>query len=246
MELNRELILKKINLLSIEDNKQELIKILCKIIENKIFFKENIDLALYIMRICELYGYAMYFENNNLDDFKFNFSEVLRHDMYKSKLDSKKYYNAGQLSLLNEIALNKKMFISAPTSFGKTSLIMEYIYINYLKLHNIIFIVPTNSLVEELYIKFLKINKKCNVKYNITTTPKKKGSSNIWILTPEKFLLLFEDFDKKIDLFVMDESYQKLFNESSLLITDYSSVAFDFAYLKKPVIYLEMELQIIY
>lgn len=39
--------------------------------------------------------------------------------------------------------------------------------------------------------------------------------------------------------FVMDESYQKLFNESSLLITDYSSVAFDFAYLKKPVIYYQ-------
>lgn len=209
MELDRELILKKINLLSIEDNKQELIKILCEIIENKIFFKDNIDLALYIMRICELYGYAMYFENNrNLDDFKFNLSELLRHDMYKSKLDSNKYYNAGQLSLLNEIELNKKMFISAPTSFGKTSLIMEYIYMNYLKLHNIIFIVPTNSLVEELYIKFLKINKKCNVKYNITTTPKKKGNSNIWILTPEKFLLLYEDFDKKIDLYVMDESYK--------------------------------------
>ena len=34
-----------------------------------------------------------------------------------------------------------------------------------------------------------------------------------------------------------DESYQKLFSESSLLITDYSSVFFDFAYLKKPVIY---------
>ena len=34
-----------------------------------------------------------------------------------------------------------------------------------------------------------------------------------------------------------DESYQELFNKSMLLITDYSSVFFDFAYLKKPVIY---------
>lgn len=34
-----------------------------------------------------------------------------------------------------------------------------------------------------------------------------------------------------------EESYQDLFNSSSLLITDYSSVSFDFAYLKKPVIY---------
>ena len=70
MELDRELILKKINLLSIEENKTEMIKILCEIIDNKKFFKENIDLAIYIMRICELYGYAMYFESHcDLDDF---------------------------------------------------------------------------------------------------------------------------------------------------------------------------------
>lgn len=34
-------------------------------------------------------------------------------------------------------------------------------------------------------------------------------------------------------------SYQELFNNSSILITDYSSVAFDFAYIKKPVIYYQ-------
>lgn len=36
-------------------------------------------------------------------------------------------------------------------------------------------------------------------------------------------------------------AYFKLFNESSLLITDYSSVAFDFAYLRKPVIYFQFD-----
>ena len=35
------------------------------------------------------------------------------------------------------------------------------------------------------------------------------------------------------------ESYQELFKKSSLLITDYSSVFFDFAYIKKPVIYYQ-------
>lgn len=34
-----------------------------------------------------------------------------------------------------------------------------------------------------------------------------------------------------------DISYNEIFNHSSVLITDYSSVAFDFAYLKKPLIY---------
>lgn len=36
-------------------------------------------------------------------------------------------------------------------------------------------------------------------------------------------------------------SYQELFNKSSLLITDYSSVFFDFAYLKKPVLYFQFD-----
>lgn len=38
---------------------------------------------------------------------------------------------------------------------------------------------------------------------------------------------------------IADESYRDLFNCSSLLITDYSSVFFDFAYLKKPIIYYQ-------
>ena len=42
------------------------------------------------------------------------------------------------------------------------------------------------------------------------------------------------EYVKMIDY---DVSYQTLFAESSLLITDFSSTAFDFAYLKKPVIY---------
>ena len=35
------------------------------------------------------------------------------------------------------------------------------------------------------------------------------------------------------------EKYQELFKKGALLITDYSSVAFDFAYLKKPVLYYQ-------
>ena len=47
---------------------------------------------------------------------------------------------------------------------------------------------------------------------------------------------LFDSQKVKLEI---DESYQDLFNESAILITDHSSVAFDFAYLKKPVIYYQ-------
>ena len=47
-------------------------------------------------------------------------------------------------------------------------------------------------------------------------------------------------FNKKNEvIFDYNTKYQELFNNSSILITDYSSVAFDFSYNKKPVIYYQ-------
>ncbi len=51
-----------------------------------------------------------------------------------------------------------------------------------------------------------------------------------------------KDFDKNdyVDIIpsVGDMSYEKLFRESSLMVTDYSGVQFDFAYMRKPLVYL--------
>lgn len=52
-----------------------------------------------------------------------------------------------------------------------------------------------------------------------------------------------EDFKRNdyVTFAPYDTQYQKMFNESSLLITDYSSVAFDFGYEKKPVVYYHFD-----
>jgi len=53
-----------------------------------------------------------------------------------------------------------------------------------------------------------------------------------------QFIELFDENDYiKIDL--ERGSYQDLFKKGALMVTDYSSVAFDFAYLKKPVLYYQ-------
>ena len=55
-----------------------------------------------------------------------------------------------------------------------------------------------------------------------------------------KIMDIIELFDTNDYVYIdKTSSYQDLFNNSSLLITDYSSVAFDFAYIKKPVIYYQ-------
>ncbi|MGR0118161.1 CDP-glycerol glycerophosphotransferase family protein [Bacillus halotolerans] len=52
-----------------------------------------------------------------------------------------------------------------------------------------------------------------------------------------------EDFKKHeyVEFADYNSSYQMLFNSSNIMITDFSSVAFDFAYEKKPVIYYQYE-----
>ncbi|WP_067044287.1 CDP-glycerol glycerophosphotransferase family protein [Methanobrevibacter sp. YE315] len=55
--------------------------------------------------------------------------------------------------------------------------------------------------------------------------------------TNERFIDLFDIHDK---IRVSNEGdYQKLFRESAIMITDFSSVFFDFGYLKKPIIYYQ-------
>lgn len=60
----------------------------------------------------------------------------------------------------------------------------------------------------------------------------------------QKYLSQFKTPSKRIILASFkDYDVQKLLIESSVLITDYSSVFFDFAYMKKPVIYYQFDLK---
>lgn len=59
------------------------------------------------------------------------------------------------------------------------------------------------------------------------------------IFKPHRNVLKFVDSFTIPDYIELGEdiSYNEIFNHASLMITDYSSVAFDFAYLKKPLVY---------
>lgn len=70
---------------------------------------------------------------------------------------------------------------------------------------------------------------------------KKYGYRIKYILHPIVSAQL-KDFDRNdyVDIIpaVGDMSYEKMFRESSLMVTDFSGVQFDFAYMRKPVVYL--------
>ncbi len=71
-------------------------------------------------------------------------------------------------------------------------------------------------------------------------TAQKYGYKIVYLLHPAMSAQL-EDFEKTdgVDIIAAtsDISYEKILTESSLMVTDYSGVQFDFAYMKKPLVY---------
>lgn len=53
--------------------------------------------------------------------------------------------------------------------------------------------------------------------------------------------LKYFDKNEKVQFFDMTKSYREVFAQTDLMVTDYSSVAFDFAYLRKPIIYSQFD-----
>ncbi len=49
------------------------------------------------------------------------------------------------------------------------------------------------------------------------------------------------DHDPRVKFFSINDDYSRLYAESDLMLTDYSSAIFDFAYLKKPVLYTQFD-----
>lgn len=201
--MNRLSFLNLVNKIIINDNREKAIEIICKYIKNEDFK----DIVSILIDAFQLYGYIE--EIHNYDNmFLYDSFDIKLHS-YDGNLI--KHLNNGQLSLIKAISENEKLLISAPTSFGKTTLVLEYLVNNISDLNNIIFILPTKSLIEELYTKLLKINKEIDFfeRYNITLNILKKSGKTIRILTPEKFLNYYEyNGLYNVDFIVMDEVYK--------------------------------------
>ena len=133
-------------------------------------------------------------------------------DMWKSKMN-KYVLHPYQIEILEHLENGENVVVSAPTSFGKTTSIFEYIARNKEKLNKIIAIVPTNSLKTEYFIKLQDIladsHKVIDNDGNINE------EKFCLILTHEKFIecfLEYKEYLNDIDIVIIDEIY-KLKNE---------------------------------
>ena len=130
-----------------------------------------------------------------------------------------------------ELLSKGNLFISAPTSFGKTFIALEFISRNIDLLNNIIFIVPTIALMNELRKKCFKYFGDIFVIITSEAELEKNSSLNkkIMILVPERIntKMVKSYLDRtSIDFVVYDEIYKLNANldkdDSRLIIMNYT------------------------
>ncbi|OGO89326.1 MAG: hypothetical protein A2Y24_04180 [Clostridiales bacterium GWE2_32_10] len=142
----------------------------------------------------------------------FSFNSIMYNAFAHSEIDENISMHPEQIEILNQIKNNDALIISAPTSFGKTFCIFEYIAKNYPQ--NIVLIVPTLALVDEYLKKIIKKYANVFSRYKIHTnindeTQYNFNLHNIFVLTHDRVVqetsyALIE----RIDLLVIDEVYK--------------------------------------
>lgn len=107
---------------------------------------------------------------------------------------------------------NHRLFLSAPTSFGKTFLLKEIIFSNYERYSNIIIVLPTVALLMEVSQDLREFFKNKKMTYSIYTSVYRDlelTEKNVFILTPERVLRLLALREEiKPDFIFFDEVYK--------------------------------------
>lgn len=140
------------------------------------------------------------------------FESIIYNALAVSEIDSSISLHPEQINILSCMEKHNALIVSAPTSFGKTFCIFEYIAKN--KPQNVVLIVPTLALVEEYYKKIIKKYRKSFDGYKIYTNISEEkdydfSKCNIFVLThdrvvSESILAKIEE----IDFLVIDEVYK--------------------------------------
>lgn len=143
---------------------------------------------------------------------QYSFDSLVYSAFATSALDDKIALHPEQRKILSLIARNRGLIFSAPTSFGKTFVVFEYICREHPQ--NVVMVVPTLALIDEYKQKIIRQYKEKFSNYNIylSIDPEKAydfSQNNIFIVTHDRVIdentvSLFES----IDFLVIDEVYK--------------------------------------
>lgn len=204
------------------DNKNRLKDILCYLSEwrnnhpTECAQYPQLEFVLYnASRKLRTFGYNRLnkFDNSiiNFDNDLIAFKDTAIDEFYKT--ESGFILDREQKDVLDTFEnADGKLFLSAPTSFGKTFLLKEIIYRHHESYNNIVIVLPTVALLIEVTEEIDEFNVKHSLGYTIYNSIYKDlelSERNIFILTPERVLRLLAIVpDIELDFFFFDEIYK--------------------------------------
>lgn len=177
---------------------------LISVLENWNMVHENVKPIF--SDLVESFGFYPYLDTDKLSGL--NLSGQIRNEYHKSEfldIDGEPLKFHFEQKLLSEkIESGQNLLVSAPTSFGKSLLINEFVARRNFK--NILIIQPTLALIDETRRNLQKHADYYNI---VVNTKQELKENNLFILTSERVLDILSLIEtKKIELFVVDEFYK--------------------------------------
>ena len=150
------------------------------------------------------------FDYDNLNDIKHSAIQ----NFYKSRVYSNNLLDKRQKEVIDQFMSlpQRRIMVSAPTSFGKTFLLREIIFLNKERYKNILLLFPTIALLNENTDSINQLIRGLELEYKVVNNVYSgidDGEKHIFILTPERALkLLADNINLNIDFFFFDEVYK--------------------------------------
>lgn len=176
-------------------------KFLINVLEN--WDQVNDDAKSIWLDLIERAGFYPYYIDKieSIENYNQALQSSVRSAFFKSDFLNGIYFHEQQKEIERAVSLKKNVAVSAPTSFGKSLLIEEFVARK--QYNNILIIQPTLALIDETR---KNMSKYLNY-YNIVINTKQKATDrNIFILTAERVLEYVGL--PKIDFFIVDEFYK--------------------------------------
>lgn len=165
-----------------------------------------------------MFGYIKGSSKISQDEFIYDGLNDIKHsavqNYYKSKVFNNNLLDRKQKDVIDTFMSleNKRILVSAPTSFGKTFLLREIIFMNRTRYRNILLLFPTIALLNENTDSINQLIRDLSMEYKVINNVYsgiEQEDKHIFILTPERALKLLADNSfLHIDFFFMDEIYK--------------------------------------
>ena len=157
--------------------------------KNEILIEQNSSELIYLRNQSIINRYQSKTRSNNILD--------------KSQQDIIEFYQSLDV---------KRMLVSAPTSYGKTFIMREILYLNQERYNNVLLIFPTVALLRENALNMEELVYEKEMSYNVIKSIDNEINileRNIFVFTPERAMQLLANYPEiKIDFFFYDEMYK--------------------------------------